>query len=318
MGGIADPTTAFQIYLNDQAHPPGRGVRVAALQSGKTKLHPLMTQARRQQIHIRAKNPGFFETVGELLSTLELLGVLIVRQIKSRYAQTAFGAFWIVFQPLIAAAIYTLVFGLFVKVPTGGVPYVLFSYSAMVAWSVFSQGFDRAGISLVQDERLITKTYFPRLHLPLAAVFSTLPDLAVSLLLLVPLAWIMKYPPGLRIAWAVPAILIPMMLSMGLGAMVASLNVRWRDLRQAAPFFVQIWVWATPVAYPLELAPQRWRNALLLNPLTPPILLFRHALLGTPLPPPWALGSSLATAVVLLFLGSWIFRRVEKTFADYI
>lgn len=272
----------------------------------------------RKPIHIRAEDPGFLETVSELFHTRELLWVLLVRQIKSRYAQTAFGAFWVLFQPVMVAALYTLVFGVFVKVPTEGVPYVLFSYSAMVLWSVFAQGFDRAGTCLLQDERLITKTYFPRLHLPLSAALSTLPDLLISIFLLLPVAWIMGFPPGPRVVWALPAIAVPLLLSMGGGAFVASLNVRWRDLRQLAPFLVQIGVWATPVAYPISVAPERWRNLLLLNPLSAPVLLFRHAFLGSPLPPTWSLWTSLGSSCLLFLLGCWIFRRVEKTFADYI
>ena len=109
-----------------------------------------------------------------------------------------------------------------------------------------------------------------------------------------------------------------MLLSMGAGAVVASLNVRWRDLRQLAPFLVQIGVWATPVAYPIGVAPERWRNLLLLNPLSAPILLFRHAFLGSPLPPVWSMWTSLGGSCLLFLLGCWTFRRVEKTFADYI
>jgi lipopolysaccharide transport system permease protein len=277
-----------------------------------------MNASGKQTIHIRAKDPGFVETVLELVASRELLWVLVLRQIRARYAQTAFGAFWVLFQPLMAAALYTLVFGIFVKVPTAGVPYVLFSYSAMVVWTVFSQGFDRAGISLVQDERLITKIYFPRLHLPFSAALSTLPDLAVSIVVLLPLAWAFGFAPEVRLFWAIPAIAAPLLLSMGAGAIIASLNVRWRDLRQLAPFLVQIGVWATPVAYPLEVAPDRWRDILLLNPLTPPVLLFRHAVVGSPFPPWWSLASSMAIALGLFFLGCVIFRRVEKTFADYI
>jgi lipopolysaccharide transport system permease protein len=274
---------------------------------------------KRPQIHIRAKDPGLFETLGELVSTRELLWVLIVRQIKMRYAQTAFGTFWIVIQPLLSAVLYTLVFGLFVKVPTAGVPYVLFSYSGMVVWTVFAQGFDRAGISLVQDERLITKTYFPRLHLPISAALSVAPDLAISGLLLLPVAWILGFAPHFRILWAIPAVLVPFILATGAGSLVASLNIRWRDLRQAAPFLVQIFVWATPVAYPLEVVPQGWRNVLLFgNPMTAPVLLFRHAVLGTAFPPLSALAVSLGFSVALLLFGTTIFRAVEKTFADYI
>lgn len=277
-----------------------------------------MQQDGRRSIHIRPRDPGFLETISELVRSRELLWVLVQRQLKSRYAQTAFGTFWVLFQPLMAAALYALVFGVFVKVPTQGIPYVLFSYAAMVVWSLFAQGFDRTGLSLVMDERLITKIYFPRLHLPFSASLSSLPDLFVSLLLLVPVSWAMGYPPRFQFFWAIPSLVVPLLLSAGAGAVVASLNIRWRDLRQAAPFLIQIWVWATPVAYPLEVAPDRWRTLLLLNPMTPPVMAFRHALLGTPLPPSWSLASSLGTALFLFFLGCWVFRRVEKTFADYI
>jgi lipopolysaccharide transport system permease protein len=278
-----------------------------------------MSHDRRQHIRVRAQDPGFFETVGELWATSELLGVLIFRQIKARYAQTAFGTFWIVIQPLLSAVLYTLVFGLFVKVPTAGVPYVLFAYAGTVAWTVFAQGFDRAGISLVQDERLITKIYFPRLHLPISSALSVAPDLAISVALLLPVAWILGFPPHLRILWAVPAVTVPFLLAIGAGSLVASLNIRWRDLRQAAPFLVQIFVWATPVAYPLEVVPAGWRSVLLYgNPMTAPVLLFRHALLGTPFPPLSALAVSLGFGVALLLFGTAVFRSVEKTFADYI
>ena len=273
----------------------------------------------RSHIHIRAEDPGFFETVGEMVRARELLWVLIVRQIKMRYAQTVFGTFWIVIQPLLSAVLYTLVFGLFVKVPTAGIPYVLFSYSGMVAWTVFAQGFDRSGISLVQDERLITKTYFPRLHLPLSAALSVFPDLLVSIVILLPLSWILGFPPTWRLVWIIPSVLVPALLAVGAGAIVSSMNIRWRDLRQAAPFLVQVFVWATPVAYPLDVVPGAWKTVLLAaNPMSASVLLFRHALLGTPFPPWWALSLSWGLAIVLLLFGSYVFRSVEKTFADYI
>jgi lipopolysaccharide transport system permease protein len=278
-----------------------------------------MSHNRKTQILIRAKDPGPVDTLLELVGSRELLWVLIQRQIKMRYAQTAFGVFWIVIQPLLSAVLYTLVFGFFVKVPTAGVPYVLFSYSGMVAWTVFAQGFDRAGISLVQDERLLTKTYFPRLHLPLSAALSVFPDLFVSTAILLPVAWILRFPPSWRLVWALPSMVAPIMLAIGAGAIVSSMNVRWRDLRQAAPFLVQIFVWATPVAYPLDMVPGVWRTVLLVaNPMTASILLFRYALLGTPFPPTWALATSWAISLGILLAGSFVFRSVEKTFADYI
>lgn len=272
----------------------------------------------RNTIRIHAGDPSMLRTIRDVFSSRELLEVLIFRQIRIRYAQTAFGAFWVVLQPLLAATLYTLVFGMFVKVSSNGIPYALFSYAGMVSWSIFSQGFERASISLVQDERLITKTYFPRLLLPLSSALSVLPDLIISTLLLIPVAVIMGYPPGLDAWMIVPAIVPPFLLSIGSGALVASVNIRWRDLRQAAPFVVQMLVWATPVAYPLDMVPAQWRDLLLLNPMAAPIMLFRHALLGTPLPPAWSLLVSFGISFAVLLLGFHVFRRVEKTFADYI
>lgn len=272
----------------------------------------------RNTIRIHAGDPSMIRAVLEVFASRELLEVLILRQIRIRYAQTAFGAFWVVLQPLLAATLYTLVFGMFVKVNTGNVPYALFSYAGMVAWSIFSQGFERASISLVQDERLITKTYFPRLLLPLSSALSIMPDLIISTLLLIPVAIVMGHPPG-RDAWMlIPAVIPPLFLAIGSGALVASINIRWRDLRQAAPFVVQMLVWATPVAYPLELVPAQWRDLLLLNPMTSSIMLYRHAMLGTALPPLWAFLTSFGISIAVLLLGFHVFRRVEKTFADYI
>lgn len=270
------------------------------------------------ETRITPANQSLARTFAEIWESSELLWVLIVRQIRVRYAQTAFGAFWVVLQPLLASALYTLVFGFFVKVPTGGVPYVLFSYAGMVSWSVFSQGFDRAGLSLYQDERLITKTYFPRLLLPIAAALSVVPDLVISTVLMLPVAWAMGYPPGPSLVWLVPAMFPAFLLSMGVGAIVASMNIRWRDLRQAAPFLVQVWVWATPVAYPVTLAPRPWDVALLANPMAAPVMLYRHAMIGTPLPPAWSVAWSIAASIILFLVGVLVFRGVEKTFADYI
>lgn len=274
--------------------------------------------SRALETRISPANQSLARTFAEIWESGELLRVLIARQIRVRYAQTAFGAFWVVLQPLLASALYTLVFGFFVKVPTGGVPYVLFSYAGMVSWSVFSQGFDRAGLSLYQDERLITKTYFPRLLLPVAAALSVLPDLVISTALMLPVAWAMGYPPTLSIGWLIPAMLPAFLMSMGAGAIVASMNIRWRDLRQAAPFLVQVWVWATPVAYPLDLAPRPWDAVLLANPMAAPVLLYRHAMIGTPMPPTWSIVWSFAASIVLFLAGVLVFRGVEKTFADYI
>lgn len=267
---------------------------------------------------IRPQDPGVLEVARELASSWNLVLALARRQISVRYAQTIFGALWVVIQPLFSTLLYTLVFGLFVKVPTGGVPYPLFALSGMIAWNLFSQSMERASGSLVQDERLITKVYFPRLALPISAAASSLVDFVVSLAILLPAAWLYGYrtPPGILLGMLG---LAPLFLcALATGTLLASLNIRWRDLRQVAPFFTQILVWASPVAWPLELAPAEWHWALLLNPLTPPILLFRCFVTGSIPPPMWSLGASVVTSVILFLVSFQVFRRVERNFADYI
>ena len=237
---------------------------------------------------IQSNDPPLSMVVRELARSTELLSVLVRRQISIRYAQTVMGAFWVLLQPLMTAALYTLVFGTFVRVNTGDIPYPLFSYSGMVIWMIFAQGLERGGISLIQDERLITKIYFPRLWLPWAAVLSVLVDFAISSAILIPVAWIwgISLSP-LRLLWIPVAILPALLAAAGAGTLLSSLNIRWRDLRQVAPFLVQIMVWVTPVAYSFDMVPKPWNDVLLFNPVSAPVLLFRHATLGAAMPPLW-------------------------------
>lgn len=267
---------------------------------------------------IQPQDPGVLDVASELAASWHLVLALSRRQISVRYAQTIFGALWVVIQPLFTTLLYTLVFGLFVKVPTGGVPYPLFALSGMIAWNLFSQSMERASGSLIQDERLITKVYFPRLALPISAAASSLVDFVVSLAILLPAAWLYGYhtSPGIILGMLGLAPLFSCALATG--TLLASLNIRWRDLRQVAPFFTQILVWASPVAWPLEIAPAEWHWALLLNPLTPPILLFRAFVTEAAPPPAWSLGASVASSIALLLVAFQVFRRVERNFADYI
>lgn len=277
-----------------------------------------MTENSRHQIQIRPEDLGLVQTIREIFEAKELLWVLVRRQISIRYAQTAFGALWVVIQPVMAAALYSVVFGLFVKVKTGGVPYPLFSYSGMAIWMLFSQGLERGSTALVQDERLVTKTFFPRLLLPVSTTLSVGLDFLVASIVLILCAWFMGFSPGINTLLVFTALVPVVVCSLGFAALFSSLNVRWRDLRQVAPFLVQIWVWATPVAYPLELAPGPWRTILLWNPLTAPVMMFRHAILGTEVPPMWAMGASYGISFLFFLIGVVVFKKVEKTFADYI
>lgn len=268
--------------------------------------------------YVSSRNSSLWVVFLEAFRERELLALLIKRQISIRYAQTAFGAAWVALQPLLSTAMYALVFGLFVKVDTGNIPYPLYAYSGSVLWTLFAQGLERGGSALVADERLVTKIYFPRLLLPFAAVLSGIVDLCVASLILVPYAWISASPELAALPLALVAIVPILLSSAGLATLLSSLNVRWRDLRQVAPFLVQLLVWATPVAYPIEMVPAQWRTAFLLNPATPAMQLFRSALLGSAPPPTWSIVAAFATSGALFLIGVMVFRSVERSFADYI
>ncbi|HNY30709.1 MAG TPA: ABC transporter permease [Fibrobacteria bacterium] len=270
-----------------------------------------------REVRIGAADPPVLQSLVDLWAARGLFSVLVWRQINIRYAQTFFGMVWMLLQPGMTGLLYWLVFGVFVKVPTQGVPYPLFVLSGIVIWTVFSQGMERGSASLIQDERLITKVYFPRLLLPLSATVSVLADFVVSLVILAPICMALGLA-GVGLLW-IPVALVPtLLMAGGMGMLFSSLNIRFRDLRQIAPFLVQAWIWATPVAYPLEVVPAPWVGPLLANPMSAPVLLFRHALTGSALPPLWSVWTSLIGSVVIFLFGAWVFRRVEKDFADYI
>lgn len=270
-----------------------------------------------REVKISAADPPILQTITDLWASRGLFSVLVWRQINIRYAQTFFGLIWMLLQPGLTGLLYWLVFGMFVKVPTQGVPYPMFVLSGIVIWTVFSQGMERGSSSLIQDERLITKVYFPRLLLPLSASLSVLADFAIALAILAPVSIFLGFA-GWGLLWVPVALLPAILMAGGMSMLFSSLNIRFRDLRQMAPFLVQAWIWATPVAYPLELVPQPWVAPVLANPLSAPVLVFRHALTGSALPPLWSIWTSLAASVLMFLFGAWVFRRVEKDFADYI
>lgn len=267
---------------------------------------------------IRPGGPGLRESLREILRYHELLQALVVRNIASRYAQTMFGAMWVLFQPLMQVGLYWLVFGLFVPVPTGNIPYVLMALSGLLTWMVFAQGMERASTSLIQDERLVTKVYFPRLLLPMSAILSVLIDYLLGMVVLVPLAWWLGFPPTANILLLVPSCAMALLAAYAFGSCFAALNIRWRDLRQVTPFFVQTLVWATPVAYPMTSVPEKWQAVILCNPMAPVVMISRHAVLGTELPPTWSILLSATVLIALAALSTTVFRKVEGVFADYI
>lgn len=267
---------------------------------------------------IRSGRPPLRETARELWEYRDLLGLLAWREISIRYKQTLLGVTWVILQPLVSALIFSQIFGRFVKVPSEGIPYFMFAYSGLVIWQLFHQGLDRASMSITADERLITKVYFPRLLIPAAAVASTSIDFLVSLGLMLPLAFFFGLTPGWNMLLIPLAALLSVFLSMGIGMLLAALNVRYRDFRYVMPFVLQIWLYVSPIVYPTSVIPESLRALYYLNPMVGVIELFRFSVTGLGHPSWSGVAISAASGLVMLTIGLSVFRKLERSFADYI
>jgi lipopolysaccharide transport system permease protein len=255
----------------------------------------------------------------ELWRYRELLYFLTWRDVKIRYKQTVLGAAWAILQPLMSMVVFSLFFGRLAGLDhrTGGVPYPIYIYAGLLPWTFFANSNTNSGNSLVGNSNLITKVYFPRLIIPLAAVGAGLADLAVSFLVLI--GMMLYY--GTGFSWQlllVPVFLVGTVLTAtGVGTLLAALTVAYRDFRYVVPFMVQIWMFVTPVIYPSSIVPIKWRWLLALNPMAGLIDGFRGAFLARPLPWP-QVGLSLALSVIVFLSGAAYFRKVERQFADII
>jgi lipopolysaccharide transport system permease protein len=254
----------------------------------------------------------------EFVGAHELLYFLVLRSLKLRYKQTVLGAAWAVLQPLLTMAVFTVIFGRLARLGSDGLPYPVFALAALVPWTYFANALTQAGNSLVDQHQLLTKVYFPRLLLPLAAVIAGLVDLVIAfVLLLAVLAWYGIAPSPRLLAVPVFALLAAAS-ALAPGIWLAALNVRYRDVRHVIPFLVQIWLFATPVAYSSGLVPPRWRPLYGLNPMAGVVDGFRWMVA----PDAPASGTGLAVAVaavaILLTAGLYFFRRMEHSFADVV
>jgi lipopolysaccharide transport system permease protein len=254
----------------------------------------------------------------ELWAYRELLYFLVWRDIKVRYKQTAIGAAWAIIQPLFTMIIFSLFFGRLGKIPSDGVPYPIFCYTALVPWTFFSQGLSQASNSLVGSANLIKKVFFPRLSIPIASVTSGLIDFALAFLVLLGMIVYYGILPTVNVIWLPLLVLLTLVTSLGVSLWLSALNVNFRDVHHIIPFLTQFWLFATPIAYPSSLLSEPWRTLYSLNPMVGVVEGFRWALLGTETAPgPMLIVSSLA-ALALLVSGTFYFRRLEKTFADVV
>ncbi len=260
----------------------------------------------------------FSVRLGELWTYRELIYFFIWRDVKVRYKQTVIGAAWALLQPTLTMLAFTLFFGKLAKLPTNGVPYPLFYYCAVLPWTYFATALQSSTNSIVEQQRLITKIYFPRLVLPISAVLAGLVDFVVAFGVLAALMVYYRVVPGHAVLFLPEFLLLALLTALGFGLWLAALNAVYRDVRYVVPFLVQFWMFASPVAYSSLMVPRQWRWAYGLNPMAGVIEGFRWALTGQGLAPGSLFAASGCGVIVVLLGGMVYFRRVESTVADLV
>ena len=254
----------------------------------------------------------------ELWEFRELLFMLAIREVKLRYRQTFLGITWVILQPLITTVIFTFVFGRLLGAGSEDVQFELFAFVGLIPWNIFSQSLQRGGVSLTRDIRLVTRIFFPRVIIPIANAISTLVDFGVSLLILIILLIIYQVPISPSILSLPVLIIMTMLLSIGVGVIFAALNVYYRDFTYVLPFLITVWMYASPLAYSSKLIPEYLRWIYQLNPLVGIIDGFRWAIFQTIAFPMNSLTYSLIISMLIFFIGMFIFRSLESSFADVI
>lgn len=267
---------------------------------------------------IRPPTGGVRIPVRELVRYRELIYFLLWRDVKVRYKQSAFGAVWAILQPLSLMLLFAIFFGRLAGLPSEGIPYPVFAYSALLPWTLFSQSLTAASTSLVQSSSVVSKVYFPRLVIPLAASASHLVDFAVALTLLLPLMLWYGIPLSPTVLLAIPFAILAFVVAVSVGTGLSAVNVRYRDVQYTLPLLVQVWLFASPVIYPASLVPDEWRWFYNLNPMVAVIEGFRWSLVGAGSGPDLDTLTSLGTTAVIAVLALSYFQRMERTFADIV
>ena len=256
--------------------------------------------------------------LGELWAYRELLYFFVWRDIKIRYKQTAIGAAWAVLQPFLTMLVFSLFFGRLAHIPSDGMPYPIFFYSALLPWMYFAAALQNATNTIVENQRLITKVYFPRLTLPLSAVLSGLVDLGISFLMFFAMMVYYGIRPGAAMLWLPIFLLLTILTALGVGLWLSALNAIYRDVRYVLPFLVQFWMFASPVVYASSLVPEKWRWLYGLNPMAGVIEGFRWSLTGRGQPPGRMFVVSALVVIVVLLSGIGYFQKMETTVADVV
>lgn len=267
---------------------------------------------------IRARTGWASIGLREIWEYRELMYFLVWRDIKVRYKQTVLGAAWAIIQPLATMVVFSIFFGRLAAMPSDGIPYPLFSYSALVPWTFFAAALAACSNSLVGNANLLSKVYFPRLIVPISSVLAGLADFAMAFAVLIGMVFWFGRLPTWHIVWLPAMVLLTVITALGAGLWLAAVNVQFRDTRYAVPFLVQFWMFATPVAYPSSLLDEPWRTLFGMNPMVGVVEGFRWALVGTATPPGPLLAVSTVVAVALLISGALYFKSLERTFADVV
>ncbi len=273
---------------------------------------------------IRPTHGWRFLNLRELWEYRELIYFLTWRDIKVRYKQTAIGAAWAIIQPFFTMVVFSLFFGKLARIPSEGLPYPIFAYSALVPWTYFANSLTQATNSLVGHQQTITKIYFPRVILPLSSILGALVDFVIAFAVLVGMVFFYHHKglvglPVVGALWTIPLfVLLSMITAFGVGLWLSALNVQYRDVRYAVPFLIQLWLFATPIAYPMTIVPERWRALYGLNPMVGVIEGFRRALLGKGTIWGPSLTVSVLAIMVIIIGGIFYFRKMEQTFADVV
>ena len=282
---------------------------------------PGTTRVRASEVPVtRIKSSSGWRSLGlrELWEHRELVYFFVWRDLKVRYKQTALGVGWAVLQPLATMIVFSLFFGRLAKMPSDGIPYPVFSYTALVPWLFFANALTQGANSLVTNSHLLTKVYFPRLALPISTLVAGGVDFMLSFVGILALMMYFGIPLTPRALFLPGFMLLALATSLGVALWLAAVNVQFRDVRHTVPFLTQFWMFATPIAYPSSLLAEPWRTVFAVNPMVGVVEGFRWALLGAQTAPGPAVAVSSAVAVTLLVTGAYYFRRMERTFADVV
>ena len=282
------------------------------------QAHPEAPGLGAVHVHIEPPRGWMALDLRGLWAYRELLYFLAWRDVKVRYKQTVLGAAWAILQPFFTMVVFSLFFGRLAGVPSDGIPYPIFAYAALVPWQFFASGLSNSSNSLVGSAGLITKVYFPRLVVPVAAVLPGAVDFVLAFVVLLGMMLFYGIMPTINVVWLPLLLLLALITALGAGLWLSALNVQFRDIRYAVPFVINAWMFATPIAYPSSLLAEPWRTVYGINPMAGVVEGFRWALLGTETTPGAMVYVSAIVATLILVSGAYYFRRMEQTFADVV